>query len=182
MIKKFENYLNLELKDSGLIFGNNVNISNDVIFHNQQNIIIGNNVRIDSQCIIIAGKNTKIKIGNNIHISAGCYFYGNSGNITLEDCVTISGRCTLYTANDDYVEGYLTNPCISEELRKVNVGDILIKEYSIIGCNSTILPNVTLEKATSCGAYSFIKNSTQPYDKIVGIPTKVIGKRGKIHI
>ena len=62
MIKKFENYLNLELKDSGLIFGNNVNISNDVIFHNQQNIIIGNNVRIDSQCIIIAGKNTKIII------------------------------------------------------------------------------------------------------------------------
>lgn len=182
MIKKFENYLNLELKDSGLSFGNNVNISNDVIFHNPQNITIGNNVRIDSQCIIIAGKNTKIKIGNNIHISAGCYFYGNSGNITLEDYVTISGRCTLYTANDDYVEGYLTNPCVDEELRKVNVGDILIKEYAIVGCNSTILPNVILEKATSCGAYSFIKNSTQPYDMVVGIPTKVIGKRGKVHI
>lgn len=182
MIKKFENYSNLELKDSGLIFGNNVNISNDVIFHNQQNIIIGNNVRIDSQCIIIAGKNTKIIIGNNVHISAGCYFYGNSGNITLEDFVTVSGRCTLYTANDDYVEGYLTNPCVNIELRKVNVGDILIKEYSIVGCNSTILPNVILEKATSCGAYSFIKNSTQQYDKIIGIPTKVIGKRGKMHI
>lgn len=176
-IKTFKNYTYDDLILSGMRIGINVNISNDVIFHNPSNIIIGDNVRIDSQCILIAGKNTEIKLGNNIHISAGTFFYANSGNIVLEDYTTISGRCTLYTANDDYTEGYMTNPSVNEEFRKVTVGDILIKRHVIIGCNSVVLPNVTLEYATSAGAYSLIKNSTQPFELVRGIPAKKFGYR-----
>ena len=182
MVKSFKNYTKDELLSSGMEIGDNVFISNDVIIHNPIRIKIGNNVRIDTQCLLIAGENNKIIIGSNIHISAGCYFYGNSGDIILEDYVTISGRCTLYTANDDYIDGYLTNPCVNVEFRKVNIGNVIIKEYTIIGCNSTILPNVTLNKGTSCGAYSFIKKSTQEYDLVTGIPTKFIKKRNKIYI
>lgn len=77
MIRKFQNYTEDEMSESGMTFGKNVYIANDVIIHNPQNIIIGDNVRIDTQCVLIAGKNHKIKIGNSVHISAGCYFYGN---------------------------------------------------------------------------------------------------------
>lgn len=182
MIKKFENYLNIELKESGLIFGENVNISNDVIFHNPKNIIIGNNVRIDSQCLLIAGKNTKIVIGNNVHISAGCYFYGNSGNITLEDFTCTSARCILYTANDDYTEGYATNSVVDDSIKNVTCGDIYLKKHCVVGCNSVILPNVILEYATSVGSHSLIKINTEPYDIIAGIPAKFIKKRKNIYL
>jgi galactoside O-acetyltransferase len=182
MVKTFKNYTIDELNEVKIVVGNNVNISNDVIFYNPNNIIIGENVRIDSQCIFIAGKNNKIVIGNNIHISAGCYFYGNSGDIVLEDFSTISGRCTIYTANDDYTEGYMTNPNVNIQYRKVKIGNVLIKKHTIIGCHSTILPGVVLEKATSVGSYSLVKKSTNEYDVIAGIPAKFLKKRKNIYL
>lgn len=182
MIKRFTNYLDLELKDSGITFGKNVFISNDVIFHNSQNITIGDNVRIDTQCLLIAGKNKKINIGNNIHISAGCYYYGNSGNITIEDNCTTSANVVLYTSSDDYTDGYMTNPTVEEVYRKVYIGDIVLKKHTIVGSKSTILPNVVLEFATSVGAHSLVKNSTDRFDIIAGVPAKFIKKRKNIYL
>lgn len=182
MIKNFANYYNEELKDSGLTFGNNVFISNDVILHNPQNIIIGNNVRIDSQCILIAGKNTKIIIGNNVHIAAGCYFYGNSGNITLEDYTCTSAKCILYTSNDDYTQGYATNSVVDPSIKNVTNGNIYIKKHCVVGCNSVILPNVILEHATAVGSHSLIKINTHPYDVVAGSPAKFIKKRKNIYL
>ena len=182
MIRIFKNYSLEELKESNIIFGENVFISNDVIFHNPQNIIIGNNVRIDSQCIIIAGSNTKIKIGNNVHISAGCYYYGNSGNITLEDFTCTSARCILYTSNDDYTEGYMTNSVVAEEFKKVKTGDITIKKHVVIGCNTVILPDTTIEFASSVGSNSLVNKNTNPYDVVAGTPIKFIKKRKNIFL
>lgn len=182
MIKKFKNYSIEELKESNITFGENVYIADDVIFHNPQNITIGNNVRIDSHCILIAGKNSKITIGNNVHISAGCYYYGNSGNITLEDYTCTSARCILYTANDDYTEGYMTNSVVAEEFKKVTTGDIIIKKHVVVGCNSVILPSVILEFATSVGSHSLINKNTNPFDVVGGTPIKFIKKRKNIYL
>ncbi len=182
MIRTFKNYSADELTSAGIKFGDSVFIANDVIFHNPQNITIGNNVRIDTQCVIIAGKNHKITIGNNIHISAGCYFYGNSGDIVLEDCTCTSGRCTLYTANDDYTDGYMANSVIADELKKVKTGNIIIKKHALVGCNTVILPGVVLEYATSVGSHSLVKHNTEPFDIIGGVPAKLIKKRKNINL
>lgn len=182
MIRQFKIYSPEELKEAGIIFGENVFISDDVIFQNPQNIIIGNDVRIDTQCILIAGKDNKIIIGNNIHISAGCYFYGNSGDIILQNFTTVSGRCSLYTANDDYTDGYMTNPMVDIKYRKLTKGNIILKKYAIVGCSSIILPNVVLEHGTSVGANSLVTKSTDSFDLIAGIPAKFIKKRKNIYL
>jgi galactoside O-acetyltransferase len=182
MIRTFNNYSREELLESNLNIGENVFISNDVIFHNPQNITIGNNVRIDSQCIIIAGRDTKIVIGNNIHISAGCYYYGNSGNITLEDYTCTSARCILYTSNDDYTEGYMTNSVVADEFKKVKTGDILIRKHVVVGCNTVILPETVLEFATSVGSNSLVNKNTNPFDVVAGTPIKFIKKRKNIYL
>lgn len=182
MIKTFENYTDVELHEAGLTFGKNVFISKDVIFHNPQNVIIGSNVRIDAHCLIIAGKTNKVIFGNNIHIGAGCYYYGNSGNITVEDNCTTSGGVILYTASDDYTDGYMTNPTVENRYKKVYTGDIVIKKHTIVGSRSTILPNVVLEFATSVGAHSLVKKSTNQFDIIAGIPAKFIKKRKNVYL
>lgn len=171
-----------ELVATGMLIGNDVSIADDVIIHNPQNVVMGDNVRIDTQCVIIAGKTAKITIGNNVHISAGCYFYGNSGNITLGDCTCTSARCILYTANDDYTEGYMANSVIDDKYKKVTVGDIELKKHALVGCNTVILPNVILEYATSVGAHSLITKSTSPFDVVAGCPAKFIKKRKNIHL
>ena len=182
MIRKFQNYTEDELREAGITFGANVFISNDVILHNPQNIIIGDNVRIDTQCMLIAGKNTKITLGSYIHIGAGTYMFGASGNITLEDYSGTSSRCALYTSDDDYTDGYMTNPMVSEDLRKVKMGDITLKKHVIVGCFTAILPNVTLEHATSVGAHSLVKKSTMPFNIVGGVPAKLIKIRNNINL
>jgi galactoside O-acetyltransferase len=182
MIRKFQNYTEDEMNESGMTFGKNVYIANDVIIHNAQNIIIGDNVRIDTQCVLIAGKNHKIKIGNSVHISAGCYFYGNSGNITLGDCCCTSGRCILYTANDDYTDGYMANSVIDDKYKKVVTGNIELKKHALVGCYTVILPNVVLEHATSVGAHSLITKSTSHFDVVAGCPAKFIKKRKNVYL
>ena len=175
MIKKFQNYTDDELHEAGVIFGTNVSISNDVILHNPQNII-------DAHCMLIAGVNTKIIFGSYIHIGAGTYMFGNSGNITLEDYSGTSSRCALYTSNDDYVEGYMTNPMVEDKYKKVKIGDITLKKHVIVGCYTVILPNIILEHATSVGAHSLITKSTQPFDLVLGAPAKFIKKRKNVYL
>lgn len=182
MILGFKNYTADELTASGLTFGNNVFISSDVIIHNPRNIIIGNNVRIDTQCVLIASKNHKIKIGNYVHISAGCYYYGNSGNITLGDYTCTSARCTLYTANDDYTEGFMANSTIPEKYKNISVGDIILNNHALVGCYSAILPGVSLGYATSVGAHSLVTRSTSPFDVVAGTPAKFIKTRKNINL
>lgn len=182
MIRKFQNYSIDEMREAGITFGEKVYISNDVIIHNPQNLVVGNNVRIDTQVVLIAGKNHKIKIGDNVHVSAGCYFYGNYGNIVIGDCCCTSGRCILYTANDDYTEGYMANSVIDDAYKKITKGDIELKKHVLVGCNSVILPNVLLEYATSVGAHSLINKSTSPFDVIAGCPAKFIKKRKDVYL
>lgn len=182
MIRKFQNYSEEELKDSGITFGKNVVISNDVIIHNPQNLIIGDNVRIDTQCIIIVGKNHYIQLGNNIHISAGCYYYGNAGNIILQDYTCTSARCILYTATDDFTEGYMTNSVVDDKYKKITTGDIIIRRHTVVGCESVIMPGVVLDHATSVGTNSFVNKSTNPFDVIGGTPAKFIKKRKNVYL
>jgi galactoside O-acetyltransferase len=182
MIRKFENYLNIELKDSGLTFGDNVNISNDVILHNPQNISIGNNVRIDSHCILIAGKDSKITIGSNVHIAAGCYFFGGSANIILEDYAGTSSNVVIYTGSDDYTQGYMTNPMVDDAFRKVTIGDVILRKHVVVGSGTIILPNIVLAFATSVGANSLITKSTNEFDCIFGNPAKFYKKRKNVYL
>lgn len=182
MTKGFKNYTEEELRASGLIFGTNVFIANDVILHNPGNIIIGDNVRIDTQCVLIAGKDTKIKIGNYVHISAGCYYYGNSGDISLEDYTCTSARCTLYTANDDYTNGYMSNSTIPDKYKNVITGNITLKKHTLVGCHSVILPGVLLEYATSVGAHSMVVKSTDEFDVVAGVPARYIKKRKNVNL
>jgi len=182
MIRSFEIYTKKELAEVGVIFGEGVNISKDVILHNPQNLIIGNNVRIDSQCILICGTAHCIRLGSNIHIAAGCYYYGNSGNIILEDYTCTSARCLLYTANDDYTEGYATNSSVDVKYKKVTTGDIILKRHVLVGCQSIILPGVILEYASSVGANSFVNKSTEPFSVNAGTPAKFIKRRKNIYL
>jgi galactoside O-acetyltransferase len=127
-------------------------------------------------------KDTKIKIGNDVHISCGCYYYGNSGNITLEDYVGTSARCALYTTNGDYTDGYMANSVGLVEYKKSKFGNITLKKHSIVGCYTVILPGITLEHATSVGAHSLVKKSTAPFDIIAGSPAKFIKKRKNVYL
>lgn len=165
-----------KLKKFGNI-GNNVRIDSSVKVINPQNIYIGSNVRVDAFCIFSAQH--PIIIGNNVHISAYSQLSSSGGIITLNDFVGISSRVNFFTSSDDYSQGFLTNPTIPDEYKKIKSGPIILENHVIIGCGSILMPNIILKTGCSVGALSFINKNVPEFLIVGGNPLKLIGKRNK---
>jgi galactoside O-acetyltransferase len=155
--------------------GENVFISDKASFYGCQNIIIGNNVRIDDFCVLSAGKGGII-IGNYIHIAINASLIG-SGKITISDYCNISSRVSIYSSNDDYSGNYMTNPMVPVEYTSVYRADVILEKHVIIGSSSVILPGVILEEGVAIGALSLVKNNCKKYCIYAGQPVRFIKKR-----
>jgi len=169
------NYTEKELSDMGIQFGDNVQIHRTVLFFGE-NIQIGSNVRVDCYSVITSGK--PVILGNNIHIGAGGHIFGTNG-VTINDFCNLSSRCSIFTASDDYTQGYLTNPMISEEFKCVTYAPVMIEKHVIVGCGSVIMPGVTLGTGASVGALSFVNKDVPEFYIVGGTPIKTLGRRNK---
>lgn len=169
-------YSEEELKEIGFkSIGWGVLISRKASIYSPQNITIGSNVRIDDFCILSGN----IEIGNYIHISAGVMLFGGEYGIVLEDFVSISSRCVVYAASDDYSGEALTNPTIPDEFRNVTGGTVIFKKHSLVGSGCTVLPNVKVEEGTSIGSMSLVNKSLDEWGIYVGIPCRRVKDRSK---
>lgn len=166
-----------ELKKMGFKYlgGNNILISRKASIYGIDNIIIGDNVRIDDFCILSGN----IKIGNYVHISACvCMFAGETG-IELSDFVSVSSRCAVYAKSDDYSGAVMSNPMVPIKYRHIMSGKVLFEKHTLIGTGSTILPGVTISEGTSIGSMSLVNRTLDPWGIYVGIPCKKIKNRKK---
>jgi len=156
-------------------FGNNVKLSDKASYYNCKNIRIGNNVRIDDFCVLSAGIGG-IDIGDYIHIAVFSSLIG-SGNIFLANYCNISSRVSIYSSNDDYSGGAMTNPIVPKEFTNVQHADVKIGRHVIVGAGSIVLPGVTLEDGVAVGALSLVKNNCKSFGIYTGVPAKQIGER-----
>lgn len=154
--------------------GTNALISKKSSFYSIDKISIGNNVRIDDFCILSGN----ITIKNNVHISAYTALYGG-GTIEIGNYCGCSPRCTLLSANDDFSGNFMVGPMIPEKFTNVCRGKIILKDYSQIGANTVILPNVIIEEGVAVGSLSLVKNDLEAWGIYAGIPTKRIKNREK---
>ena len=155
--------------------GHNVKISRKCSIYGSQNIIIGNNVRIDDFCILSG----KIRLGNNIHVAAYSALYGGTDGIVIEDFANLSSRVTVYSVSDDYSGETMTNPTIPDKYKNVSSAPVFIGRHSIIGSNAIVLPGVTVSEGSSFGSFSFINHDSEPWSINVGIPFRKIKDRSK---
>lgn len=164
-----------ELKEIGFkSYGSNLKISRFARFYSPQNIILGNNVRIDDFCILSGN----ITIGSNIHISAYVALYGAMG-IVLEDYSGISPKSVVYSAMDDFSGEYLIGPIHSEAAINVTGGPVVLKRYTQIGSNVVVFPNLEIGEGAVVGACSLINRTINPWGIYCGIPARKIKDRSK---
>jgi acetyltransferase-like isoleucine patch superfamily enzyme len=157
--------------------GQNCQISPFARFYNPENIEIGNNVRIDDFCILSAGKGG-IKIGDFIHIACQTTLIGQ-GRITLEDFSQISGKCAIYSSNDDYTGAHLVGPTIPKQYLGVFSGPVTLKKHALLGCGTVVLPNVTINEGVATGCYTVVRKDLEPWKIYIGNPAKPIKDRSK---
>jgi len=155
--------------------GVNVQIDRSVKFISPKNIYIGSNVRIDSWCFISGAAG--VTIGNNVHIAHAAHLFGNGASIEIHDFCGISSRVSIFTSTDDYSEGWLTNPTIPNQYRKVKSAPVVFQKHVIVGCGSVVMPGCVLKTGASVGALSFVNKSVPEYAIVSGNPIRLIGKR-----
>jgi acetyltransferase-like isoleucine patch superfamily enzyme len=136
--------------------GRNVKISRNAIVFGQENIVIGDNVRIDAGCILAAAGDGYMNIGSHVHLAPGSIFQ-SGGGIEIGDHAQIAAGCRLVSASDDLSGDHLVGPCAPLEARKVWRGRILIGRLATVGVGSIILPLCTLEEGSVLGANSMMK-------------------------
>ena len=155
--------------------GKNVLISKKASIYSPYNISIGDNVRIDDFCILSG----KISIGNYIHISAYTSLFSGYEGIELENFVTVSSRCAIYSKSDDYSGKYMTNPMVPEKYLGVYDKKVILHKHVIVGSGSTILPGVEIGDGSAVGSMALVRKSLEPWGIYVGIPCRYLRPRNK---
>ena len=169
-------YSDQELSEFGFKnLGTNVRISNKVSIYGAENMIFGDNIRIDDFCILTGN----ISVGSFIHIAAYSFISGWAAPIILDDFVNISSRVNIFSASDDYSGETLTSPLIPDKYKKLTIGSVHIKKHCIVGANSVLMPDITLAEGSAIGSMSFVNKSTTPWMIYCGIPIKILKKRKK---
>lgn len=159
--------------------GNNVIIGKTVRIRYPELVEIGDNVIIDDFTYI----STPLKIGNYVHISAGCKIIGGPQSfVEFRDFSTLSPGVVLAAGSDDYSSGIAT-PLIPIEYKgNPVIGKIILGKHCIVGSNSVLLPNVVMNEGATLGALSLLNFDAEAWKLYAGIPAKIIRSRNKEEI
>lgn len=166
-------YSEAELYCLGLkAYGKRVLISKKVSIYSPETVELGDNVRIDDFCILSG----RIRIGNNVHISAGVYLYGKSG-IEIKDYGGCSANCIIYSETDDFSGMYMVGAVLPENLKNVKKGKVVLGKYAQLGAGTIVMPGIIINDGAVTGAMAFVKHDLEAWTINVGIPAKKIKNR-----
>jgi galactoside O-acetyltransferase len=157
--------------------GKNVLISKKASIYGSKRIAVGDNTRIDDFVVLSAGKGG-IEIGRNVHVAIFSSLIGG-GRIFISDFSNISSRVSIYSSNDNYSGGAMTNPTIPSCYTDVSHKEVYMGKHVIVGCGCVVLPGVKLKDGVAVGALSFINSDCEEWSIYAGNPAIKIKDRKK---
>jgi len=138
-------------------------------------IRLGRRVHIYRGTILEIGAGGSIFIGDNTHIQASCNLKGFVRDLRIGANVQISPHCA-FSPYEHNIED-VTRPIWAQGLS--SKGDIVIEDDVWLGLGVKVLDGVTIGKGAVIGAGAVVTRDIPPYSIAVGIPARVIRKRGE---
>lgn len=169
-------FVTARLKGGFNHFGKNTLLAPGVKILTPQNVSIGDNSSIMSNCVIetcpINNKRPELTIGNNV--SVGEFSHITCANKIDIDNGVLTGRFVLITDNS-HGNSTKENAEIAPLSREIHSnGPIHIGENVWIGDKVTILPNVTIGKGCIIAANAVVTKSIPEFSVVAGVPAKII--------
>ena len=155
--------------------GEGVIVDRSARFYHPENIHIGSYTRIDAYAVLSASAKG-ISVGSHVHLAVGVSLLGSS-QIIIEDFCGLSAHVSIFSSNDDYSGGWLTNPTIPDEYRHVTARPVILRRHAIIGAGSVVLPGVTIGIGAAVGALSLVNKSVPDFMVVAGNPIRKVGFR-----
>lgn len=157
--------------------GKNVRVAKHNTITGLENIEIGDNVRIDPYCSLIAAGGW-LKIGSFTHVAGYCFLSAGDG-IQLDDFSGVSQGVRIYSRTDDYTGTSLTNPTVPSKYTNVRGGLVHLGRHVIVGSGTVILPGVTIGEGSSVGALALVTKNLDSWGVYSGTPARLIKSRSK---
>ncbi len=135
---------------------------------------IGDNCKIDDFVKIkFTGGVGDIEIGNNVYLNSGCVLYSGNG-IKIGNHVLIGPNCSIVPTNHEYLD---KNQLISQQRFAKSKGGIIIEDDVWLGANVTVVDGAVIKKGAVIGANSLVMGVVEEYSVNVGSPAKCINYR-----
>ena len=169
------------LKKNNIVYGSNLVINGNILLSDTINLLIGDNVKINSGFINPVGnevctsfstvEGAWIKIGNNVGMS-NVTMYARAG-INIEDDVIIGGGCRIYDTDFHPIQFEHRIKNFKQEIvsRTINV-----KKGAFIGAHTIILKGVEIGEGSVIGAGSVVTKSIPAGEIWAGNPARFIRK------
>jgi galactoside O-acetyltransferase len=171
-------YSSLELRSFGFArVGENSAVARNCTIIGLENIVIGDNVRIDGFTSIIAPKG-QVKIGSWVHIATGCALGARAG-IEIGDFSSLSQGVRLFSAIDDFGGRWMTSATLPPDLVRVEAAPIQIGRHVPIGSGSLVLPGVEIGEGAAVGALSLVNRSLAGWFIYSGNPVMEVRARAR---
>jgi len=144
-----------------------------------RNVFLDRFVFIDQYCQFLCPTGY-IKIGKRTHIAHFGVILGH-GCVEIGNYVGIAAGVKILSLSDWPGNGKrICGPMVPIAQRGLKEGKITIGNEASIGVNSVIMPGITIGEGAVVGANSIISNNVEPWTIVLGIPSRVIGKRDPV--
>lgn len=172
-------YTENDLADEGFKhLGHNVRIARTCTIVGVENISLGDNVRIDGYCTLVAAGSGHLDVGSNVHVGGYCAFLAGEG-IAIESFAGVSWGCHLFSRSDDFSGRAMTGPTVPMKYLNVSKGPIRLGRHTVLGAKTVVLPNVQFGEGVAVGAMSLVTKSLDAWGIYSGIPAKRIRDRDR---
>lgn len=126
----------------------------------------GKNVRIGLKTTVMTPEN--IEIGNNSSINGGMLIAGKNSKIIIGENCLLSYDLHIRTRTHNYE---------NKDKLILNQGEIIIGNDVWIGYGAQIMPGIHIGDGAVVGAGSIVTKDVKPYTVVAGIPAKFIKER-----
>jgi len=136
---------------------------------------LGRGVHLYRGTIIEVGRGGSVIIGDDTHIQAHCNIKGFLGSTRIGRNVQIAPHCGF----SPYEHRFDDLSTAIREQDIVSAGDIVLEDNVWLGLNVQVLDGVTIGEGTVVGAGAVVTKSLPPHCVAVGVPARVIRRRGE---
>jgi acetyltransferase-like isoleucine patch superfamily enzyme len=135
-------------------------------------ITLEKGVALEKDVTIGALDNTCVEIGEGTFIGPGVCIAG-PGDITIGKRCLIAAHSGIFANNHNFAD---PTKCIADQ--GITRQGIVIEDDCWLGHNVTVLDGVTIGEGSVIGAGAVVNQDIPPFSIAVGVPAKVIKKRG----
>ena len=110
-----------------------------------------------------------LRVGDDVSINAFVHMW-TAGGVTVGNRVMIASHASITSVTHDYNSDWMRSTVVTRP--------IAIEDDVWIGAHAVIMPGITVGRGAVVGAGCVVTHDVDPYSIVVGVPGRVVGKRG----